>query len=148
MNKLPSFSTAFPFALLLTVGLSLAQGARAADMELEVQGVTEDQGQILVSVFAEAKDWLRKPVLVAKAVATERKDGKVLIQLRDLPEGNLALNVTYDVNGNGRLDMNAMGMPTEPYGFSNNAVGMFGPPAFDKAQFTVKAGTRIVVQLN
>jgi len=144
MKKLPSL----PLVLALSVGLMLAQGARAADMELEVQGVSEDQGQLLVSVFAEAKDWLRKPVLVFKALAAERKDGKVLIQLRNLPEGNLALNVTNDVNGNGRLDMNAMGMPTEPYGFSNNAAGMFGPPAFDKAQFTVKPGTRIVVQLN
>jgi len=144
MKKLSSI----PFALALSAGLMLAQGARAADMELEVQGVSEDQGQILVSVFAEAKDWLRKPVLVFKAQAAERKDGKVLIQLRDLPEGDLALNVSHDVNGNDRLDMNAMGMPTEPYGFSNNAAGMFGPPAFDKAQFAVKPGTRIVVQLN
>ncbi|RQO61977.1 hypothetical protein DBR47_05540 [Paucibacter sp. KBW04] len=144
MKKLSSI----PFALALSAGLMQAQGARAADMELEVQGVSEDQGQILVSVFAEAKDWLRKPVLVFKAQAVERKDGKVLIQLRDLPEGDLALNVSHDVNGNGRLDMNAMGMPTEPYGFSNNAAGMFGPPAFDKAQFAVKPGTRIVVQLN
>ncbi|MBB4843957.1 uncharacterized protein (DUF2141 family) [Paucibacter oligotrophus] len=144
MKTLPSF----PLALLLTAGLLLAQSSPAADMELEVQGVSEEQGQLLVSVFAEAKDWLRKPVLVFKAQAAERKDGKVLIQLRELPEGNLALNVSHDVNGNGRLDMNAMGMPTEPYGFSNNAAGMFGPPAFDKAQFSVKPGTRIVVQLN
>lgn len=137
-----------PLALVLSAGLMLAQGAAAADMELEVQGVSEGQGQILVSVFAEAKDWLRKPVLVFKAQAAERKDGKVLIQLRELPEGNLALNVSHDINGNGRLDMNAMGMPIEPYGFSNNAAGMFGPPAFDKAQFSVKPGARIVVQLN
>ncbi|MDC8785951.1 DUF2141 domain-containing protein [Roseateles koreensis] len=125
-----------------------AQAAQAADMTLEVQGISANEGQILVAVFAETKDWLRRPVLVARADAAEQKNGTLLIQLHDLPEGVLALNVTHDLNGNGRLDMNAMGLPIEPYGFSNNAVGMFGPPSFEKAAFSVTQGARIAVQLN
>ena len=64
-----------------------------------------------------------------------------------MPPGRLALNVAHDLNGNGRLDMNAMRMPTEPFAFSNNATGMFGPPKFEAAQFEVVAGARLSVSL-
>jgi len=30
-----------------------------------------------------------------------------------------------------------MGMPNEPYGFSNDARGSFGPPSFEDASFVV-----------
>ena len=35
------------------------------------------------------------------------------------------------VNGNEKLDTNLVGIPSEPYGFSRNARGRFGPPSFD-----------------
>ncbi|MFX8281946.1 DUF2141 domain-containing protein, partial [Acinetobacter baumannii] len=56
--------------------------------------------------------------------------------------------VFQDANGNGRLDMNAMGMPVEPFGFSNDAVGNFGPPRFEQAVLTPVAGQPIKVRLN
>ncbi len=31
---------------------------------------------------------------------------------------------------NGNLETNRLGIPTEGYGFSNNAYGMFGPKPF------------------
>ena len=68
--------------------------------------------------------------------------------LKDLPDGPLALSVFQDANANGRLDMNAIGIPTEPYGFSNNAAGNFGPPKFEQAVVTPVAGTPVKVRLN
>jgi Uncharacterized protein conserved in bacteria (DUF2141) len=40
-----------------------------------------------------------------------------------------------DENGNGVLDKNFFGVPVEGYGFSNDARGSMGPPAFEKAAF-------------
>lgn len=135
--------------LALALGLGLLAGsARAADMELELSGLASAEGQVLVAVFASAEDWLKKPVLVARAAASEHKEGRLLIKLGNLPAGRLALNVTHDLNGNGRLDMNAMRMPTEPFAFSNQATGMFGPPKFEAALFEVKADGRLTVSLN
>jgi len=142
------------FTVMITLAaaaLGFATAARAADLELELSGITQGQGQIMVAVFADAGSWLAKPVAVARAQAAEQKDGRLLISLNMLPvadAGSLALSIYHDVNGNGRLDKNGMGMPTEPYAFSNNASGMFGPPSFEKAQFSVKPGARISVQFN
>jgi len=119
----------------------------SVEMELELSGIASGEGQILVSVFATPEEWLKKPVAVVRAPASAQKDGRLLIKLGALPAGRLALNVAHDINGNGRLDMNAMRMPTEPFAFSNNATGMFGPPKFDAALFDVQAGARLSVSL-
>jgi uncharacterized protein (DUF2141 family) len=53
----------------------------------------------------------------------------------DIPLGTYALGVIHDENMNGKLDVNALGMPKEGYGFSNDAKARFGAPSFDAASF-------------
>jgi uncharacterized protein (DUF2141 family) len=41
-----------------------------------------------------------------------------------------------------------LGIPTEAYGFSNDATGNFGPPTFEKAKFSVgKDATKVTINL-
>ncbi len=41
-----------------------------------------------------------------------------------------------------------MGIPTEDYAFSNNAMGKMGPPSYDDAKFTLPAaGASVRVSL-
>ena len=47
----------------------------------------------------------------------------------------------HDVNGDGTMNTNPFGMPTEPYAFSNNAVGNMGPARWDRARFAVPGTT-------
>ncbi|MCV2367154.1 DUF2141 domain-containing protein [Roseateles oligotrophus] len=146
-TKQPSSAVRLTF-LGLACAMAMAAPARAVEMEVEVGGLTQTEGRVMVGVFTDAGSWLKKAITGGSAEAIQQKDGKLLIKLQDLPEGSLALSVFHDVNGNGKLDSNAMGMPKEPYGFSNNAAGSFGPPKFEKAVFEVKPGSRIAVQLN
>lgn len=53
----------------------------------------------------------------------------------DIPPGTYALAVIHDENMNGRLDTSGLGIPTEGYGFSNDAKGWFGAPSFSAASF-------------
>ncbi len=53
----------------------------------------------------------------------------------DIPPGRYALAVVHDENMNGKLDTNALGFPTEGYGFSNDAKAWFGAPSFSDAGF-------------
>jgi uncharacterized protein (DUF2141 family) len=59
--------------------------------------------------------------------------GTLRVSFTDAPKGDLGIKVFHDVNGNGKLDTNWMGIPTEPYGFGNSAPATFGPPSFEKA---------------
>ena len=54
-----------------------------------------------------------------------------------LKAGRYAVAMYHDVDGDESLDTNMLGIPREPYGFSNNAVGRFGPPSFDDAAVVV-----------
>jgi uncharacterized protein (DUF2141 family) len=55
--------------------------------------------------------------------------------------------VFADENGNGKLDTNLVGMPTERYGFSNDAKGNRGAPEFDAAAIAVDADLQAVIHL-
>lgn len=138
---------------LATAALSalLPLCSHAADITLEVEGVDAGRAAgstLLVGVFTEAGNWLTKPASGRRFPADALVDGKLTVVLKDLPDGPLALTVVHDVNANGRLDMNGMGIPTEPYGFSNNAVGNFGPPKFEQAVLTPAAGAPVKIRLN
>ena len=54
----------------------------------------------------------------------------------DIPPGTYAMAVVHDENMNGKLDTNWVGLPTEGYGFSNNAQAVLSAPSFSEASFT------------
>lgn len=133
--------------LLITAATATALNAQAASLELTVTGLNRVEGHVLVAVFDQAEVWLKgKPLRSARAKV---EGGEIKLQLDDLPEGaTLALSVVHDLNDNKRLDMNAIGMPTEPYGFSNNASGTFGPPSFEAAKLVLNGSAKHSIKLN
>lgn len=64
-------------------------------------------------------------------------DNRARWAVEAVPFGTYAVRLYHDENGNGELDTNAVGVPQEAYGFSNDARGRFGPPAFEAAAFTI-----------
>lgn len=65
----------------------------------------------------------------------------------DLPAGAYGVKAFHDVNGNGKMDVNPFGMPTEPFAFSNNAVGNMGPAKWDRARFEVSGATAQTIRI-
>ena len=55
-----------------------------------------------------------------------------------IENGTYAVGAYHDENQNGEIDRNALGVPTEVYGFSNNVRGKFGPPGFSDTQFKME----------
>lgn len=56
-----------------------------------------------------------------------------------LPYGEYVVKAYHDENANNELDTRMFGIPTERYGFSNNARGTFGPPEYDEAAFNLNS---------
>ncbi|MBT8387620.1 MAG: DUF2141 domain-containing protein [Ignavibacteria bacterium] len=61
--------------------------------------------------------------------------GEVIINIASLEYGYYAIRVFHDENSNAELDSNFLGIPTEDYGFSNNAGAWFGAPSWERAKF-------------
>ncbi len=64
-----------------------------------------------------------------------------------LPAGTYAAKAFHDVNGDGRMNTNPFGQPTEPYAFSNNARGNMGPAGWDRARLDVAGETAQTIEI-
>ncbi|SEN79534.1 Uncharacterized conserved protein, DUF2141 family [Duganella sp. CF517] len=124
-------------AFLAFASISAAAGAGAADLTITVEGVASADGRVMVALYNSAGTFRGKPYL---ARMTPASAGAVTLELKELPAGDYAFAVYHDANGNGKLDLNALGMPVEDYAFSNNAMGNRGAPAYEDARFQVPAG--------
>ena len=60
---------------------------------------------------------------------------KVVVEIDSLEYGEYAVRVFHDENKNEKIDTNFLGIPTEDYGYSNDASDWFGPPSLEKAKF-------------
>jgi uncharacterized protein (DUF2141 family) len=58
-----------------------------------------------------------------------------------LAPGRYAIKSFHDIDGDNRMSTNPMGMPIEPFAFSNNARGNMGPPNWADSAFDIAATT-------
>lgn len=75
--------------------------------------------------------------------------GTAECRFANVPPGRYAVAVLVDRNKNGKTDRNFLGMPTEPWGVSNNVRHRTRAPRFDEAAFDVagSAPQRITIQV-
>ena len=105
----------------------------AADITVRIDNPPES-GSVALVLFDSANTFgdLRDP----SRVDIHPLDGRDKYLIEDVEAGEYALMVYYDENGNGRMDKNFIGIPTEPLGFSNRYRPK-GPPAYERAAFTL-----------
>jgi Uncharacterized protein conserved in bacteria len=68
------------------------------------------------------------------------------IPISNLNSGKYAVRYYHDENLNGKMETNLVGKPTEGYGFSNNVIGKFAPPPFEKWLFEIGGDKKIVLK--
>jgi uncharacterized protein (DUF2141 family) len=107
---------------------------------VELSGLQAATGNIYIAVYDSDSTWLGdEAVMHQKVVIAESLDGELVRTELQLPLGDYALSAFYDQNDDGELDTNFIGMPKEPIGLSNNAVGKFGLPSYSDAVFSLGA---------
>mgnify|MGYP002622494072 FL=1 len=119
--------------LTAAIVAGLTTETRAADLDVTIGGATPATGQILLSVFDSADDWMQSPA----ARRTNAITGSGTAAASDLPPGRYGIAIIHDANGNGVLDTGPLRIPREAFAFSNGARARFGPPSFDRAAFTL-----------
>lgn len=117
--------------------LSSSQPRRMAHLGIDVAVSARSHGAIAYLVFASKNGFPddKEKAVQHGFVPIPPEAAKVHIDAGGFPPGRYAVSVYQDVNGNGRLDRNILGIPKEPAGASNNPKPHFGPPAFDECAF-------------
>src|SRR5690606_21055507 len=104
--------------------------APTGTIQVEVSGLKNNTGEVLISLYDNENFF---PTDADNAVSKHRAkivNGTASVVITDLKFGRYAAAVMHDENKNEKLDVNGAGIPTEGFGFSNNAKGSFGPPSF------------------
>jgi uncharacterized protein (DUF2141 family) len=132
---------------LIALGLAaLSSPVLAQDAAVTLTFETEARtGTVMVALYDSPAAWTGgRPVAHVQLDASAEHPVAVF---RDLPAGEYAAKAFHDVDGDGEMDVNPFGIPIEPYGFSNNAVGNMGPARWEQARFTVSGATAQAIRL-
>ena len=100
----------------------------------------------MVALYREEGSFLKLHGVFRNAKVPAEK-GVTRVVLEDLPEGEYALAIFHDKNGNEQLDTNWLGIPKEPLGFSRARMKTFGPPGFWECTIALREDTVIQIPL-
>jgi uncharacterized protein (DUF2141 family) len=115
---------------------------------VSVQGVKAIQGQVCYSLFSSAQGFPDSSSGAIRAQCLPVSNSSPAISFGNLNPGTYAVAVFHDVNGDGLLNKNGLGIPTEAFGFSKNPAIYSGPPKFsDAAIFVAGPQTSVQIQL-
>ncbi|MDD2686277.1 MAG: DUF2141 domain-containing protein [Gallionella sp.] len=123
----------------LIFALVLPFAAQAGELKLLINNSGLTGKTLFVAVHAVAADFPMNDEKAIKRAAIATGD-KTELSIPNVTSGEYAVAVFADVNGNGKLDSNFIGMPKEPVAVSRDAKGRFGPPKFADAAFLVGDG--------
>jgi uncharacterized protein (DUF2141 family) len=121
-------------ALALLASPALAEAQAALTIEF-VLSKPEAGGKVMVALCPGKEAFDREKGCLTQVLDARVKPLRAVFA--DLPPGQHAIKAYHDVNANGKLDANWMGIPNEPYGFGNDARGSFGPPSFEQSAITM-----------
>ena len=130
--------------LILFAMQSYAQSENKVDLTLEFEATEYNSGSILFALYNSEDSHMENNYRTA---SSRFKDSKARIVIENLPEGFYSFSYYHDVNSNGELDKNMVGIPKEPYGFSNGQKGNFGPPNFQESKIEIKSDTIIQLKI-
>ena len=128
---------------ILFLSMMLAASIAGAQNKLTVvvDGIEKSTGKVLVAVYDSAN--FQKQALYYGMAKVEPEQEEVTIVIENVASGKYAVAVFHDENDNNKLDTGTYGIPIEKYGYSNNARGAMGPPAFKDCMFTIEEDTEI-----
>ena len=118
--------------------------AYAVKLTIEIRGIEKIAGSLYVGIYNSPKTFLKKPVTGFKV---DVEDKKMELVCDEIKPGEYAISLYQDENGNEKLDKGLFGIPSEKYGFSNDAAGFAGSPSYKQCKFIFKGDKKLVINL-
>jgi uncharacterized protein (DUF2141 family) len=105
--------------------------ASGGDVRFEVvaTGLRGTRGMVRGALFASASGFPDEHERAVRRAEAPAREGALLV-FEHVPQGDYALAVLHDEDGDGRLARNLLGIPREGYALSGAPVGL---PRFDSA---------------
>ncbi len=108
--------------------------AADAGVEVIVTELASPGAMLNCALFSTQQGFPDPHASIAKVTAAV-SEGRAVCAFSGVRPGSYAVAAFEDRNGNGLLDTNLFGVPTEGVAFSRDARGRLGPPSFEAARF-------------
>lgn len=125
-----------PFLFINTIK---KEEKKILNLSIEIENIKKNKGFVMIAIHNQGN--FLKSRLVEKKITT---DQNIAIFSTDLEEGNYAVAIYQDENGNQKLDTNLFGVPIEAYGFSNQARPKFRAPTFEEAKINLRGQSKTI----
>ena len=135
--------------VLLVVTNTISQTFK---LKIEIENI-EQKGTVYLAIYDNSTSFdqdnknknVNKNRWVKSIVEVVNKNS--FIRNVELKKGVYAISLFVDSNNNKIIDKNLLGIPTEQYGFSNNATGFLGSPSYNDASFNLINDLNIKISL-
>ena len=122
---------------------SPAAAGPSARVRIEVRNLDNQKGSLRCAIFASSVGFPEQGGVQATSVALSGH--APLCEFADLAPGTYAVSVHHDENGDGKLNKNLFGAPSEGYGVSNNHTYALSAPKWSESRFELAgAETKIL----
>ena len=111
-----------------------------------ITNAEHNKGYIDVKIY-DSKDTFLEEDKAIEFVRKKSKKGEVVIPLSKVHEGQIAIVVYHDEDGDGELKTGFFWRPKEGFAFSNNYQPK-GPPKFSKSSINLVHGEPVYIELN
>ena len=132
---------------LSAIGVCMLQHVTAqAQLRIVVEGITQQTGVIQISIYHQEQHFPKSTgqYRVEKVPVTGTRITHVI---KDLPPGDYAVAIFHDRNKDGVCNLNFLGVPTEPYGFSKNYKPVLRAPTWAETRIAVQGDMGISIRL-
>lgn len=134
-------------SLMIAAHAFAAEDCEPASLYLQISNIKEAKGQLFAALHNSEASYLEEDIEPFRsATADVTVTGSQQLRFCAVTEGDYVLSVFHDENNNGELDTGFLGIPKEPYGFSNN-LNKMRPPSFEEAAFHFDSTSEINVNL-
>jgi uncharacterized protein (DUF2141 family) len=137
--------------LLVLVPTLLAASEAAGDtgvtLAVHASALRSQKGALVCRLFASGDGFPARPTYKAARRVTILGT-EATCEFRDVRPGVYAVALFHDENGNGKLDTNFLGLPSEGVGTSNNKRPLVGPPSWGGSKFRLEHDGTIRVTLH
>lgn len=115
-------------------------------LTIKIENIEVFEGDIRIGIFNTSENFLREGLTFKNyKIAVENTTETIIIG--DLPKGEYAFLLYHDKNADGKMNRNLLGIPKEPFGFSNNVKPKFAKPTFEECKFSLEENLVLQVKL-
>ncbi|MFM2387533.1 MAG: hypothetical protein RL660_2290 [Bacteroidota bacterium] len=113
-------------------------------LTVKVNNINNKNAMLRVALYNASTNFSSETKMYRAITIQPNAKKELQITFSNIPFGTYALALYQDINSNQKLDVNFVGYPKEPFGFSNNYKPMISAPTFADCAFVFSQANKTI----